>query len=158
LQFRVDDHDHGFVRHGYLRLEVVRRGAVHATDVESDGQRVDVATLGGLAASMWRGVEGRRFPLADRDDLAEAVIGTSNVPGPLPFFGVAAALLFASSAVQNRPPWPKRSRRLALGASAGVLGGRDVLGLAGKTSLVSRDSDRARFRRLDRHFYARLCL
>ena len=41
---------------------------------------------------------------------------------------------------------------------AGVLGGRGVLGLAGRTSVVSPDSDGARFRRLDRRFYAPLCL
>jgi hypothetical protein len=73
-------------------------------------------------------------------------------------FAVAAALLFASSAVQNRPRWPSRLRHLAHAASAGVLGGRGLLGLVGKTSVVSPGSDGARFRRLDRQVYAPLCL
>lgn len=126
----------------------MRSGATHLT----------TAALVGLAALHVAWDRGSSFPLADRDDLAEAVIGTSSIPGPLPCFGVAAGLLVAASAVQNRPRWPSKLRRLAMTGIAGVLGGRGVLGLAGMTSVVSPDSDGARFRRLDRRFYAPLCL
>ena len=106
------------------------------------------ATLIGLAALHVAWGRGSSFPLADRDDLAEAVVGTSIVPGPLPCFGVAAALLVASSAVQNRPRWPTRPRRVALAGIAAILGGRGLLGLAGKTGVVSPGSNGSRFRRL----------
>ena len=126
--------------------------------MQSGTTHLTAATLVVLAALhvAWGG--GSSFPLADRDDLAEAVVGTSIVPGPLPCFGVAAALLVAASAVQNRPRWPGRLRRLALAGIAAVFGGRGLLGLAGRTSVVSPGSDGARFRRLDRRLYAPLCL
>ena len=126
----------------------MRSGTTHLT----------AAMLVGLAALHVAWGRGSSFPLADRDDLAEAVIGISSVPGPLPCFGVAAGLLVAASAVQNQPRWPGRLRRLALAGIAGVFGGRGLLGLAGKTSVVSPGSDGARFRRLDRRYYAPLCL
>jgi hypothetical protein len=101
---------------------------------------------------------GSSFPCADRHDLAEAVIGRGTVPGLLPCAGEAAALLAAASAVEDRPRWPGALRRLALVTVAGVLGCRGALGLAGKTDVMAPGSDGHRFRRLDRHFYAPLCL
>ena len=126
--------------------------------MRSEATHLTAATLIGLAALHVAWGRGSSFPLADRDDLAEAVVGTSIVPGPLPCFGVAAALLVASSAVQNRPRWPARPRRVALAGIAAILGGRGLLGLAGKTGVVSPGSNGSRFRRLDRRFYAPLCL
>jgi Protein of unknown function (DUF3995) len=126
--------------------------------VRSEATHVTALTLIGLAALHVAWGRGSSFPLADRDDLAEAVVGTSIVPGPLPCFGVAAALLVAASAVQNRPQWPTGPRGVALTGIAGVFGGRGLLGLAGKTSVVSPGSDGVPFRRLDRRFYAPLCL
>ena len=82
--------------------------------MRSEATHLTAATLIGLAVLHVAWGRGSSFPLADRDDLAEAVVGTSFVPGPLPCFGVAAALLVASSAVQNRPRWPRRLRRLTL--------------------------------------------
>ena len=126
--------------------------------MRSGATQLTAAALIGLAALHVAWGRGSSFPLHDRDDLAEAVVGTSVVPGPLPCFGVAAALLVAASAVQNRPRWPSRLRHLAMTGIAGVLGGRALLGLAGKTSVVSPGSNGARFRRLDRRLYAPLCL
>jgi hypothetical protein len=125
--------------------------------VRSEATHLTAATLIGLAALHVAWGRGSSFPLADRSDLAEAVVGTSIAPGPLRCFGVAAALLVAASAVQNRPRWPTRPRRLALVGIAGVLGCRGLLGLAGKTNVVSPGSNGVRFRRLDRRFYAPLC-
>jgi hypothetical protein len=101
---------------------------------------------------------GSAFPWIDRQDLAEAVVGRSTVPGPLPCAGVAVALLLAASAVEDRPRWPTPLRRLALVGVAGVLGLRGALGLAGRTSVIAPGSDGPRFRRLDRRLYAPLCL
>lgn len=126
--------------------------------MRSEATQLTAATLIGLAVLHVAWGRGSSFPLADRDDLAEAVVGTSTVPGPLPCFGVAAALLVAASAVQNRPRWPRRPRRIALAGIAGILGGRGLLGLAGKTSGVAPGSNGVRFRRLDRRIYAPLCL
>jgi hypothetical protein len=114
-----------------------------------------LAALSGLHVAWGR---GSAFPWSDRGELAEAVVGTSSVPGTLPCFGVAAALAVATSAVENWPRWPDRLHRLALAGLAAVLGGRGLLGLAGKTNVVSPGSDGARFRRLDRRVYAPLCL
>jgi hypothetical protein len=121
--------------------------------VPSGATHLTAATLGdgGLHAA-W--ACGSSFPLADRDGLAETVMGTTSVPGPLPCFGMAAALLFASSAVQNRPHGPGGCAAWALAASAGVLGRRALIGLAGKTGVVSPGSSGIRFRSLDRRFYA----
>jgi hypothetical protein len=41
---------------------------------------------------------------------------------------------------------------------AAVLSGRGLLGLAGRTDVVSPGSSSARFRRLDRRVYSPLCL
>jgi hypothetical protein len=101
---------------------------------------------------------GSAFPWADRQDLADAVVGRGSVPGPLPCAGVAAALLLAASAVEDWPRWSPPRRRLALAGVSGVLGLRGALGLAGKTSVIAPGSDGPRFRRLDRRFYAPLCL
>ena len=49
-------------------------------------------------------------------------------------------------------------RRLGLLGVAATLGVRGVLGLAGRTDLVSPGSDSRRFRRLGRRLYSPLCL
>src|ERR1039457_2718872 len=98
----------------------MRSGTTHLT----------AATLVGLAALHVAWGRGSSFPLADRDDLAEAVISTSSVPGRCRVSGWRPALLVAASAVQNQPRWPGRLRRLALAGIAGVFGGRGLLGLA----------------------------
>jgi Protein of unknown function (DUF3995) len=114
--------------------------------------------LGGVAGLHLAWGLGSSFPFTDRQDLAEAVIGRTTVPGPLPCVGVAAALLLATSVIEDRPVWPPPQRRLALVGVTGVLGLRGVLGLAGKTSVVSPGSDARRFRDLDRRFYGPLCV
>jgi hypothetical protein len=114
-----------------------------------------LAAIAGLHVAWGR---GSPFPFADRDELADAVIGTRRVPSPSACYGVAGALGAAAALVQGVPAVPRGPRRVGLLGVAGVLGLRGVLGLAGRTDLVSQGSDSPRFRRLDRRLYAPLCV
>jgi hypothetical protein len=127
-------------------------------DGTSTTSHLTAGVLAGVAGLHVAWGLGSSFPCADREDLADAVIGRSTVPGPLACSGVAAALLLAASAVEDRPRWPPPLRRLALVGASGVLGLRGALGLAGRTSAIAPGSVGPRFRRLDRRFYAPLCL
>lgn len=64
---------------------------------------------------------GSAFPFSTRDQLADAVVGTKQVPGPLACYGVASALLVAAGVIENVPPWPNRVRRAGLLTIAVVL-------------------------------------
>ena len=101
---------------------------------------------------------GSSFPMADRDELADAVVGTDEVPGPLACFAVAGALLTAAAAVSGLPEGRPGLRRLAVGGTVVVLSSRGVLGLLGRTDIVSPGSSSTRFRALDRQVYSPLCL
>lgn len=88
---------------------------------------------------------GSAWPLPDRGELADAVIGAAEVPPPAACFAVSGALAAAGALVAGWPGrrWPA-SRRLGAGAVVGVLAGRGILGLAGRTRLVSPASASAR--------------
>jgi hypothetical protein len=101
---------------------------------------------------------GSSFPFSERSQLADAVVGTKNVPSRNSCFAVASLLAFASAAVLNVLPLPRSLRRLSLTALAGILTLRAGVGLAGKTSVLSPGSNSEKFKRLDRQFYAPLCL
>jgi hypothetical protein len=113
-------------------------------------------TLAGMHAA-WGA--GSAWPLPDRDALADAVIGAAEVPPPAACFAVSGALAAAGALVAG---WPGGRRpavhRLGTGVVVGVLAGRGVLGLSGRTRLVSPASTSARFARLDRRVYSPLCL
>jgi len=102
---------------------------------------------------------GSAWPLPDRDALADAVIGAAEVPPPAACFAVSGALAAAGALVAG---WPGGRRpavhRLGTGVVVGVLAGRGVLGLSGRTRLVSPASTSDRFARLDRRVYSPLCL
>jgi Protein of unknown function (DUF3995) len=102
---------------------------------------------------------GSAWPLPDRDALADAVIGAAEVPPPAACFAVSGALAAAGALVAG---WPGGRRpavhRLGTGVVVGVLAGRGVLGLSGRTRLVSPASTSARFARLDRRVYSPLRL
>jgi hypothetical protein len=120
--------------------------------------RITGLVLAGLSALhvAW-GLESS-FPFSERGQLANAVVGTNDVPSRNSCFTVASLLALASAAVLKILPLPRTPRRVALTSLAGILALRAGLGLAGKTALLSPGSDSARFRRLDRQFYAPLCL
>jgi hypothetical protein len=120
--------------------------------------RLTAATLFGVAALHAAWGAGKSFPFRDREHLADAVVGTAAVPHAPACYAVAAALTAAAALVQGFPAGNPTLRRVGLRGVAVVLGGRGVLGLTGRTVLVSPTSTSARFRRLDRNLYPPLCL
>ena len=122
---------------------------------------VRLATAGALAAIgvvhvAWG--RGSAFPFPDRADLQGAVIGRDVSPPAAACYGVAALLATAAALVAGVPVGPARWRRRGVSLVVTALAGRGVLGFAGRTDLVSPGSTSPRFRRLDRRYYAPLCL
>jgi hypothetical protein len=114
--------------------------------------------LGALAVLHLWWATGSAWPLADQATLADTVAGRATLPSPAACLGVAAALSTASALVAGRPrPGSPLQRGGAMGVVA-VLSVRGALGLAGRTDLVAPGSSSPRFRRLDRRYYAPLCL
>jgi hypothetical protein len=101
---------------------------------------------------------GAAWPLRDRADLADAVVGAREVPGPAACFAVSGALAAAGALVGGMPAERPALRRLGVAGVTAVLAGRGVLGLAGRTRLISPASTSPRFTRLDRRVYSPLCL
>jgi hypothetical protein len=128
-------------------VSVRRAGAVTAS--------VGLFALAGLHAAWGTGLA---WPTPDRRALAEAVIGTGEVPGPGACFAVSGALAAAGTLVAGWPGGRPLVRRLGVGGVTAILAGRGALGLAGRTRLISPASTSARFVRLDRRVYAPLCL
>lgn len=116
---------------------------------------VTLASLAGLHAA-W-GL-GSSFPFRERLQLADAVVGTTDVPPRSACFAVACLLALASATVLKIVPLPRAIRRVALASLAGVFILRASAGLIGKTDLLSPGSNSERFKRLDRQFYSPLCL
>jgi len=120
--------------------------------------RLTTAVLAALAALHVAWGLGSAFPFRNRDDLADAVVGSSIVPPAGSCYAVAGALAIGAGLVAQAGPLPPRLRRTLLLGMAGVLGLRGALGLAGATELISPGSNSERFLRLDRRLYAPLCL
>jgi hypothetical protein len=120
--------------------------------------RLTAGTLFGVAALHAAWGAGKSFPFRDREHLADAVVGNAAVPPAPACYAVAGALTAAAALVQGFPAGHPTLRRVGLLGVAVVLGGRGVLGLTGRTDLVSPARTSARFRRLDRNLYSPLCL
>jgi hypothetical protein len=120
--------------------------------------RLTGLTMLGLAVLHVAWGAGSSVPFGDRDDLADAVVGTAAVPHPAACYTVAGALMAAAALVLGLPAGRPALRRAGLLAVTTVLGGRGLLGLAGRTDLASPGSASPRFRRLDRRVYSPLCL
>ena len=101
---------------------------------------------------------GSAWPFPGRRELADAVIGTAEVPAPAACFAVSGALAAAGALVAGWPGGRPVLRRVGVAGAAGVLAGRGALGLSGRTRLVSPASLSERFSRLDRRVYSPLCL
>ena len=114
-----------------------------------------LATVAGLHVA-WG--FGSSFPMADRAALADTVAGTTDVPPPAACHAVATALLAASALVLDVPVGPPWLRRTGRWVVAGVFTVRAVAGLSGRTNALVAGSESPRFRRLDRRYYAPLCL
>lgn len=121
-------------------------------------QRLTSAVLAALVALHVAWGLGSSFPFRDRDDLADAVVGSSTVPPPESCYAVAAALAIGAALVADVGRVPPRLRRTLLLGMAGVLGSRGALGLAGATEMISPGSNSERFLQLDRRLYSPLCL
>lgn len=115
-------------------------------------------TLAGLSGLHVAWAVGSAAPFRDRGTLADAVVGTEEFPPPAACIGVATALAAGAALATEKLPLAPSLRRLGLRSMAAVLVGRGVLGLLGKTELVSPGSNSARFLRLDRRIYAPLCV
>jgi len=111
--------------------------------------------LGGLHLA-W--AAGSPWPLNDRDNLADAVIGGTEVPGPAACVGVAVALGAGAALVAGLPrSRPGLSRLGAAGVST-VMATRGALGIASSTGLITIGTPSERFRSLDLRLYSPLCL
>ena len=132
---------------GSLGVLVRRAGAVTAS-----------AGLFTLAAMHVAWGAGSAWPFPDRSALADAVIGAEHVPGPAPCFTVGTALAAAGALTAGWPAGRPLLRRLGACGAASVLAALGVLGLAGRTRLVSAASVSENFVRLDRRLYSPLCL
>jgi len=119
-----------------------------------------VVTLIGIGVLHAARGAGASWPMADRAELADAVLGApgSEFGGASASYAVAGALGTAAALVAGWPGTLEQPRRVAVAGIAAILGGRGALGLAGRTNWVSPVSTGSRFRRLDRRVYAPLCL
>ena len=120
--------------------------------------RTAAAGLGALAGLHVAWGLGASWPLGDRATLADAVIGRADVPPAAACWGVAGALGAAAEFVAERPRTRPRLRRVGAAGVVLALTGRGLLGLAGRTDVVSPGSSSARFRELDRRRYSPLCI
>jgi Protein of unknown function (DUF3995) len=101
---------------------------------------------------------GSAFPFRSREQLADSVVGKSEVPPLGACVAVASALTLAAVLVSGVVPFPPRLRSIALRTAASVLATRGVAGAVGHTAALSPGSDSATFQRLDKKLYAPLCL
>ena len=115
-------------------------------------------TLAGLAILHVAWGRGSTFPFATQDDLADAVVGRHAVPSPGACYAVATALSIAGGLVADVPVGPAPLRRVGRYGVATVLAARGLVGVLGRTDVLSPGSASARFRRLDRRLFAPLCL
>ena len=101
---------------------------------------------------------GSSIPFRSRQELADSVVGTEEVPSCAACLSVASALALAALIVARIIPLPRRLRSAALGIVATVFATRGIAGALGRTSALSPSSTSASFRRLDKRIYAPLCL
>jgi hypothetical protein len=133
----------------------------HATSLGRAARLPAVAGLAGIGALhvMWG--NGSAWPMESRADLSDAVLGAAGLTrrdSAAACYAMGGALGLAAALVAGGPERLERPRRAAVAGIAAVLAARGILGLAGRTDLVSPVSTGARFRRLDRRVYGPLCL
>lgn len=116
------------------------------------------ASLTAIAALHLGWGAGSSFPFPDREVLADTVAGSTIAPGPPECLAVAGALLVAAGVVSDVLPISPSTRRAGVVGVALVLGGRGILGLAGRTGAIVPWTPSDRFVALDRKYYGPLCL
>ena len=130
-------------------------GEVRAGRASPGAAAVGLGGLGSLHA-VW-GVWSS-WPVADCEALADAVIGLWDVLPAAACWAVAGALGAAAAFVGGGPRALARVGRTVAAGVVLVLTGRGLLGLVGRTDVVSPGSRSALFCRLDRQRYSPLCL
>ena len=120
--------------------------------------RLTACVLTALSALHLAWAFGSSLPFRSRAELADAVVGTSEVPPPAACLAVAGALAATAALVADVVPVAPSVRRTAIRGVASVLGFRGALGLMGKTEVLAPGSNSERFVRLDRRIYAPLCM
>lgn len=116
------------------------------------------ATLAGLAGLHVAWAFGSTFPQPDRYELADRVIGITDLPPRGPTLAVAGLLGGAVVTVAAPRALPGPLRGVAPIALTAVLAARGALGVTGRTGRALRIDTSERFRRLDRRYYGPLCL
>jgi hypothetical protein len=101
---------------------------------------------------------GSSFPFRTREELADSVVGSDEVPSLRACVSVAAALVLSAILVARMVPLPHALRRYALRIVTTVLATRGVAGAMGRTSTLSPGSDSPAFNRMDKRLYSPLCL
>lgn len=120
--------------------------------------RSTAAVLAAIAGIHLLWARGSSFPFATRAELADAVVGTDEVPPPAACVAVAVALVSGAALVGGAPGIPRRLRRLGITGVVVALGGRAAFGFVGQTERLSPGSESSRFRELDRRIFSPLCL
>jgi hypothetical protein len=97
-----------------------------------------IASGGLLAAAALHAAwgAGRAWPFRDRAALADAVIGTAEVPSTAACLTVSGALTVAGALVAGWPAGRPGLRRAGVGAVAAVLAGRGALVLARRPAVT----------------------
>lgn len=116
------------------------------------------ATLAAIAGLHVGWGAGSSFPFKDRDALADSVAGSSAAPGPRECFTVAGLLFFAAGVVSDGLPIGATTRSLGLAGLATILGGRGIIGVAGRTGSIVPWTPSTRFNKIDKKYYGPLCL
>jgi hypothetical protein len=101
---------------------------------------------------------GSSFPFESREELADSVVGTDEVPSLQACIAVASLLALSAALVADLVPLPNRLRTFALRIVSAVLATRGVAGAIGRTSTLSPGSESPAFVRWDKRFYSPLCL
>ena len=122
------------------------------------GRMKTAALLIGIGVLHFVWGRGSTFPFADRDKLNDRVIGRDATPSPPTCYAVAGLLATAGALVAGLPSRRSPLRRLGVCVVTAALGGRAVLGFAGRTELVSSGSVSPKFKEMDKRYYAPLCL
>jgi hypothetical protein len=122
--------------------------------------RTVAAGLLGVGALHVVWATGSSWPLGDKRQLTDAVVGTRDAepPSPTACLGVAGLLATAAALVEGHPRRAPALSRIGSAGVVAVLATRGGVGLAGRTDLVSPASVTERFRRLDRRVYSPFCL
>jgi hypothetical protein len=142
---------------GSAPIEGCERGS-NVCFVSRASRYVTTGALVGIGAVHVAWGLGSSFPFRTHVQLADAVVGSDVVPSPAACLTVAAALFVAGGLAADVPVMPRRLRRIGRHWVAGVLAIRGMVGLCGRTDLLSAGSASTRFRSLDRTVYSPICL